>query len=63
MTTAKRGNGARVREQKAAALDAFVKAELAKKRDADATKTARLRALRLARDGELVEHRTTRPRP
>ena len=45
--------GASVREQKAAALDALVKAELAKKRVADAAKTARLRALRLARDAEL----------
>jgi len=52
MTKPQRG-GASVREQKAAALDALVKAELAKKRIADATKTARLKALRLARDAEL----------
>ena len=42
--------GASVRDLKAAALDAFVKQELAKKRAADAAKTSRLRALRLARD-------------
>jgi len=42
--------GASVREQKAAALDELIKQELAKKRAADAVKTARLKALRLARD-------------
>ena len=52
MTKPQRG-GASVREQKAAALDALVKAELAKKRIADAAKTARLKALRLARDADL----------
>ena len=52
MTKPQRG-GASVREQKAAALDALVKAELAGKRIADAAKTARLKALRLARDAEL----------
>jgi hypothetical protein len=52
MTKPQKG-GASVREQKAAALDALVKDELAKKRIADAAKTARLRALRLARDAEL----------
>lgn len=52
MTKPQKG-GASVREQKAAALDALVKGELAKKRIADATKTARLKALRLARDAEL----------
>jgi hypothetical protein len=51
MTKPQRG-GASVREQKAAALDALVKAELEKKRSADAAKTSRLRALRLARDAE-----------
>ena len=49
MTKPQRG-GASVREMKAAALDAFIKTELEKKRVADAAKTARLRALRLARD-------------
>ena len=42
--------GLSVRELKAAALDAFVKQELAQKQAADAAKTAKLRALRLARD-------------
>ena len=51
MTKPQKG-GASVRDQKAAALDALVKAELAKKRIADAAKTARLKALRLARDAE-----------
>lgn len=50
MTKPQKIGGASVREQKAAALDLFVKQELAKKRAADAAKTARLRALRLARD-------------
>ena len=52
MTKPQRG-GASVREEKAAALDALVKGELAKNRVADAAKSARLRALRLARDAEL----------
>ena len=42
--------GASVREQKAAALDAFVKQETEKRLAAEAVKTARLKALRLARD-------------
>jgi hypothetical protein len=50
MTKPQKVGGASVREQKAAALDLLVKQELAKKRAADAAKTARLRALRLARD-------------
>jgi hypothetical protein len=50
MTKPQQAGGASVREQKAAALDALVKDELAKKRAADAAKTTRLRALRLARD-------------
>jgi hypothetical protein len=58
MTKPQRG-GASVREQKAAALDAFVKQELAKKRAADAAKTSRLRALRLARDA--AEQQTNPP--
>jgi len=54
--------GASVREQKAAALDAFIKQELAKKRAADAAKTARLKALRLARDaGENADAPETKP--
>ena len=52
MTKPQRG-GASVRDLKTAALDAFIKTELAKKRAADAAKTARLRALRLARDAAL----------
>ena len=50
MTKPQKVGGASVREQKAAALDEFIRQELAKKRAADAAKTARLRALRLARD-------------
>ena len=50
MTKPQKVGGASVREQKAAALDEFIKQELAKKRAADSAKTARLRALRLARD-------------
>lgn len=42
--------GASVREQKAAALDALIKQETEKRLAADAVKTARLKALRLARD-------------
>ena len=49
MTKPQRGS-ASVRDLKAAALDEFVKQELAKKRAADTAKTNRLRALRLARD-------------
>jgi hypothetical protein len=41
---------ASVREQKAEALDAFVKAELVRKKELDAAKNAKLKALRLARD-------------
>jgi hypothetical protein len=52
--------GASVRELKAAALDAFVKQELSKKKAADAAKTARLRALRLARDA--IEHADLAPK-
>jgi hypothetical protein len=47
--------GASVRELKAEALDSLVKAELAKKRAADASKMSKLRALRLARDAETAE--------
>ena len=47
--------GASVREQKAAALDSLVKAELAKKRAADTAKISKLKALRLARQAELPE--------
>jgi hypothetical protein len=50
MTKPQQAGGASVRELKAAALDALVKQELARKRASDAAKTARLRALRLARD-------------
>jgi hypothetical protein len=50
MTKPQQAGGASVRELKAAALDALVKQELARKRTADAAKTARMRALRLARD-------------
>ena len=50
MTKPQPAGGASVRELKAAALDALVKQELARKRTADAAKTARLKALRLARD-------------
>jgi hypothetical protein len=50
MTKSLSTRGASVREQKAAALDTLVRQELAKKRAADAAKTARLKALRLARD-------------
>jgi hypothetical protein len=47
--------GASVRELKAETLDKLVKAELAKKRAADASKMSKLRALRLARDVEEAE--------
>jgi hypothetical protein len=50
VTKPQRTFGASVRDLKAAALDALVKRELAQKRAADAAKTSRLRALRLARD-------------
>ena len=50
---AKSAGGASVREQKAAALDSYIKVELAKKRSADAAKMSKLRALRLAREAEL----------
>jgi hypothetical protein len=59
MTKPQRG-GASVRELKAAALDAFVKQELAKKQAADSAKTARLRELRLARDA--AEHANPAPK-
>jgi len=49
----KTAGGASVREQKAAALDTLVKAELAKKRAADAAKISKLKALRLAREEEM----------
>lgn len=39
-----------LREQKAEALDIFVKAELARKKTFDGAKIARLKALRLVRD-------------
>jgi hypothetical protein len=48
----KNAGGASVRELKAAALDTLVKAELAKKRAADATKMSNLKALRLAKEAE-----------
>ena len=41
-----------VREQKAEALDVFVKDELARTKALNAAKTAKLKALRLARDGQ-----------
>ena len=46
--------GPSVRELKAAALDALVKRELASRRASQASKMARLKALRLARDA--AEH-------
>jgi hypothetical protein len=46
----KPSSGASVRELKAAALDAVVKAELAKSRASQAAKMSNLKALRLARD-------------
>ncbi len=52
-------SSASVREQKAAALDEFVKGELGKKRAADATKISNLKALRLARDAELPQQADT----
>lgn len=60
MAKAQKISSASVREQKAAALDEFIKQELAKKRAADAAKTARLRALRLARDA--AEQTEARPK-
>jgi hypothetical protein len=43
---------ASVRKRKFAALDTFVKAELAQTKAVNIDKTARLKALRLARDAE-----------
>ena len=43
---------ASVRERKFAALDTFVKAELAQTKAVNVAKTARLKALRLARDAD-----------
>lgn len=48
-----------VREQKAEALDQFVKREIARVKAVDAAKAARLRALRLARD----EQQSTQVQP
>jgi hypothetical protein len=62
MKTTKNAGGASVREQKAAALDSLVKAELAKKRAADAAKMSKLKALRLARQEELPEPEIIAPR-
>ena len=62
MTKPQQAGGASVREQKAAALDALVKDELAKKRAADAAKTTRLRALRLARDAAEKAEIATKPK-
>jgi hypothetical protein len=56
-------SGASVREQKAAALDSLVKAELAKKRAADAAKISKLKALRMAREAELTEPEILVPPP
>ena len=50
--TAKSQGNLSVREAKAAALDESVKAELTKKRAAEASKMARLRELRLASEAE-----------
>lgn len=58
----KTASNASVREQKAAALDTLVKAELAKKRAADAAKMSKLKALRLAREAELPESEIVVPR-
>jgi hypothetical protein len=65
MTKPQQTGGASVRELKAAALDALVKQELARKRASDAAKTARLRALRLARDAAEAEAEkvATAPKP
>jgi hypothetical protein len=46
----KSSSNASVREQKAQALDTFVKGELARTRALDDAKRAKLRALRLERD-------------
>ena len=54
----KNSDGASVRERKAAELDTLVKAELTKKRTAEATKMSNLKALRLARDAETPEPET-----
>ena len=50
MTKPQKATGASVRELKAAALDALVKQELARKQTLQASKMTRLKALRLARD-------------
>ena len=51
-----------VREQKAEALDTFVKAELARKKEFDAAKNAKLKALRLARDEQEANAAASIPR-
>ena len=48
----KPANRMSVREEKAAALDDFVRAEVARVKALNEAKAARLRALRLARDAE-----------
>ena len=52
---------ASVREQKAEALDTFVKAELVRKKELNAAKTERLKALRLARDEQEAKTAAARP--
>jgi len=59
---AKSNTGASVRELKAAELDRVVKAELAKKRAADAVKISNLKALRLARDAEQEQLEASAPK-
>ena len=53
--TAKSQGNLSVRDAKAAAIDASVKAELTKKRAAEASKMSRLRELRLASEAQEAE--------
>ena len=59
--TAKSQGNLSVREAKAAALDASVKAELTKRRAAEASKMSRLRELRLASEAEESKKSEAKP--
>jgi hypothetical protein len=59
--TAKSQGNLSVREAKAAALDESVKAELTKKRAAEASKMTRLRELRLAFEAEEIKKTEAAP--
>jgi hypothetical protein len=54
--------GANVREQKAAALDAQVKQDLASQRSLQSSKMTRLKALRLAKSADEPVDETAKPK-